>query len=67
MPDVLKGLYARRDAIRARIGERVMSLSRMGSALVAANDEFADEAILDLELTLQSVEAQISAYLRPAI
>ena len=44
-----------------------MSLSRLGSALVAANDPFADDAIFDLQLSLQSVEAQIFAYQRKAV
>lgn len=66
MSEVLKGLYARRDAIKAKIGDRVMSLSRLGSALMPDDDEFPDDAIHDLHQSLQAVEAQITAYQRSA-
>jgi hypothetical protein len=67
MPEALRGLYARRDALRAKIGDEIVSLSRLGQAIDILSDDIADQGLVDLEIRLRAVEAQIAAYQRAGI
>lgn len=62
IPDVLQGLYARRDALEQRLGEAIVTMSRVASACADAQDDETATLIEGIAFKLQSVKTQIAAY-----
>ncbi|MFT3722155.1 MAG: hypothetical protein QM773_01110 [Hyphomonadaceae bacterium] len=62
IPDVLQGLYARRDALEQKLGEAIVTMSRVASACADAQDDETASIIEGIAFKLQGVKTQIAAY-----